>query len=91
MTLRYFLENGTTTRDKTPLKDLGATKGESRGVAMMPKTRLKVEQDYSVFNYGPPRPHKNVNCQYINIAPGTEVNLETKFVLPGKSKEKVGR
>ena len=32
------------------LKGLGATKGESRGVAMMPKIGMKVAQDYKVSN-----------------------------------------
>ena len=49
-TLSEILDNDTTTRDKTPLKGLGVTKGESVGVAIILKKRMKVAQDYTVLN-----------------------------------------
>ena len=58
---------------------------------MMPKTRMKVAQDYTVFNYIPPIPHNNVNNQGRMIVVGTGVNLETQFILPGNIKEKDGK
>ena len=58
---------------------------------MMLKTGIKVAHDYSIFEYVPPIPHKNVKSQYRTIVSGTGVNLETKNVLPENSKEKVGK
>ena len=52
-TLREILENHTTTRDKTPLKGLGATEGESGGVSVMLEKRMKAAQQYTVFKYNP--------------------------------------
>ena len=52
-TLREILDNDTTTRDKTPLKGLGVTKGESGGVSVMLEKRMKVAQHYTVFKYNP--------------------------------------
>ena len=49
-TLRAFLDNSNTTRDKFYLKGLGVTKGESGGVAMMLKIEMKEAQYYNIFN-----------------------------------------
>ena len=56
---------------------------------MMPKTRMKVAQDYMVFNYGHPLPQNNINPQDRKIVEGTGTKLAPKFVLPRNSKEKV--
>ena len=53
-TVREFLENETTTRDKFPLNLLGMTKGKPRCASMMMKTGMEVSQYYTVFSYGPP-------------------------------------
>ena len=46
-----------------------------------------MDQDYTVFNYGPPIPHKDVNPQDKTIVSGTGVNPSPKFALPGNSKD----
>ena len=60
-TLREILDNDTTTRDKISLKVLDVTKGESVGVSTMLKILMKVAQEYTVFNYVPPKSQNNVN------------------------------
>ena len=90
-TLREVLDNDTTTKYKSYLNVLGMTKGESGGVFMMLKTGMEVAQDYTAFNYGPPRPQKYLNPQDRKIVAGPGMNLAQKFVLPGHSKEKVGK
>ena len=55
------------------------------------KSGIKVEHDYTVFNYGLPRPHKNINYQYRRIVSWEGVNSAKNCVLPGNSKEKVGK
>ena len=42
---------------------------------MMLKTGMKVAQDYTVFNYRPPRPQNNLNPQNRMVVIGTGVNL----------------
>ena len=44
---------------------LGVTKGKSGGVYMILKTRMELAQNYNVFNYGPPIPHKFTKSQDI--------------------------
>ena len=63
--LREFLDNDTTTRDKSYLNGLEITKGESEGLSMIIKTGMEVSQDCTVFNYGPPRPQKDLKPQYV--------------------------
>ena len=52
----------------------------------MPKTRMKVAQDYMVFNYGPTLTQNKINTQYRKIVEGKGTNLASKFVLPRNSK-----
>ena len=58
---------------------------------MMLKIGMEVPQYYTVFNYGTPRPQKDLNPQYRTIVAGPGMNSAPKFVLPGNSKEKVGK
>ena len=81
-TLRGFLDNDTTTRDKISLKVLGVKKGKSGGVAMMMKTGMRLVQYYIFFFYGPPIPQNNLSSQDIAIVSGIGVNLETTFFSP---------
>ena len=89
-TLRGFLGNDTKTREKNYLNGLGMTKGESGGVSMMLKTGMEVAQEYTVFNYGPPRPQKYLKPQDITIVAGPEVKPK-KFLSQGTEKRKSGR
>ena len=84
--MRVVLDNDTTTRDKFPLNGLCMTKGGYGGVSMILKTGMEVSQDYIVFNYGPPRPHKFTNYQYISTVAGPGFKPSLKFVLPGNIK-----
>ena len=43
---------------------------------MMLKTGLEVAQDYTVFNYVPPIPQKDLNSQDRTIVSGPGMNLE---------------
>ena len=45
-----------------------------------------VAQDYTVLNYGPPIPHKDLKSQDRAIVEGPGMKPTTKFVLPGHSK-----
>ena len=54
--LREVLDNDTTPRDKNSFNVLGMSKDNSGGAHMILKTVMKVDQGYTVFNYGPPRP-----------------------------------
>ena len=80
--LREVIYNDTTSRDIISLNGLGVTKGESGGVFMMLIPGKEVAQDYSVFNYGPPRPHKNINPQDRTIVAGPGVKSATFFSSP---------
>ena len=57
-TLREVLDNDIASREKISLNGLGIIKGKYVGLSMMLKTGLEVAQDYTVFNYGLPSPHK---------------------------------
>ena len=94
--LRYLLRarntrNETTTRDKSFLKGLGFTEGESWGISMMLKIGTEVSQYYNVFNYGPPRPQKDISSQDRTIVSGPGVKLELAFFYWGISKRNLGR
>ena len=54
-----ILDNDTTPRDKISFNKLGITKVKSGGASMMLKTGMEVYRCYTVFNHGPPIPHKN--------------------------------
>ena len=58
--LREVLENYTTTRDKNFFNGLGMKKVESGGTSMMLKTGMEVSQDYTVFNFRPQIPQKDL-------------------------------
>ena len=58
---------------------------------MILKTEMEVAQYYTDFNYGPPRPQKDLKYQNITILEGTGMNLAPKCVLLGNSKGKVGK
>ena len=85
-TLREVLDNNTKTRYNSYLNGLGMKKGEYGGVSMMLKTGMEVDQDYTIFNYGPPIPHKYLNPQYRTVAAGLRMKPAPKFVLPGHRK-----
>ena len=90
-TLRGVIENDTTPRDKISLNGLGIKKGKSGVASMMLKIVMEVAQYYNVFNYGPPRPQKDLKSQDRKIVAGPGMKPETKFVLPGNIKEKFGK
>ena len=91
ITLREVLDNNTITRDKSHLNGLGMKKGESGGVSMMLKIGMEVAQYYNVFDYGPPRPQKDLNLQDRTIVavPGTKPAPICFY--RGTSKRKLGR
>ena len=90
-TLREVLENDTTPRYKISLKGLGMKKVKSGGASMMLKIVMEVNQDYTVFDYVPPRPQKELISNDITTVAGPEMNPAPKHFLPGHSKEKVGK
>ena len=57
----------------------------------MMKIGLEVAQDYTVFNYGPSIPQKELNPQDITIVARPGIKPSPKYFLPGNSTEKVGR
>ena len=66
-TLREVLNNDIAPREKISLNGLGMTRGKSWGLSMMMKIGLEVDQDYNVFNYGPPRLQKDLKTQVRTI------------------------
>ena len=58
---------------------------------MILKTVMEVDQYYTVFNYGPPSPYKDLNPQGRTILDQPGMNPEPKLVIPGHSKEKIGK
>ena len=85
-TLRKVLENDMAPRDNISLNGLGMTKVKSIGLSMILKTVMEVAQYYTVFSYGPPIPHNNVNPQVIKIVAQPGMKPAPKFVLTGHSK-----
>ena len=73
-TLMGILYNDTKIRDKKS-QSIRGEKGESRCVAMMLKTGIKMANYYTVFNYGPLIPQKNIKSQDITIVAGKGNNL----------------
>ena len=55
---------------------------------MMLKTGLGVAQDYTVFNHGPPSPHKDLNPQDRTILAQLGMNLAPIFFSQGTAKRK---
>ena len=66
-TLREVLDNNMSPRDKISLDGLGVKKVKSGGLSMMLKIGMEVAQYYTVFNHGPPIPHKDLKSQGITI------------------------
>ena len=56
---------------------------------MIPITGMKVGQYYTVFNYKPTRPQKNLKPQDRTIVAGIGKKLSPKCILPGHRTEKV--
>ena len=52
---------------------------------------MEVAQYYTVFNYVPPRLQRDLNPQYRTIMAVSGMNPAQNFVLPGNSKDKVGK
>ena len=57
---------------------------------MMLRIGMEVDQDYTVFNYVPPRPQKDLKSQDRTIVAGPEVKPEN-FLSQGTEKRKSGR
>ena len=66
-------------------------KGESGGVSMILKTGMEVSQYYTVFNYRPPIPQKDLKPQDRKIVAGPGMKPAPIFFLPEHSKEKFGK
>ena len=62
-TLREVLENCITPRDNISINGLGIKKSKAGGLYTMLKILMEVDQEYNVFNYGPPIPHKDLKSQ----------------------------
>ena len=58
---------------------------------MVLKTGMELAQDYTVFNYRPPRPQKDLKSQDRTIVAGPGMKSVPNFLLPGNSKEKVSK
>ena len=58
---------------------------------MILKTEMEVDQDYTVFNYGLPRPQKYSKSQDRIIVEGTGMKPIKKLFYQGTSKRKWGR
>ena len=89
--LRKVLGNEITPRDKISLNGLGITKAKSGGLSMMPKTGTEVAQDYTVFNYGPPIPQKDLTSQGRSTVARSEMKPAQNLFPPGNSTEKIGK
>ena len=64
-TLREFLDNDTTTRDKITLNGLGMKKDKSISVSVIMKIGTEVAEYCTVLNYRPPIPQKGVGSEDI--------------------------
>ena len=89
--LRWVLENDTKLRDKMSLDGLVMTKFKSGGTSMMLKTVMEVAQDYTVFDYSPPRPQRDLKYKDISIVADPGMKSAPNFFLPGHRKDKVGK
>ena len=88
-TLSKVLDNEITPRDKISLNGLGMKKGKAGGLSMMLKTGMEVDQDYTVFKYGPPSPQQVIKSQGRAILAQAGMKPAPKFVLPGHNKEEI--
>ena len=87
-TLREVLDNNIAPRYKISLNGLVITKCKAGGLSMMLKTGLEVDQYYTVFNYGPPSPQKDLKSQEITVVSGPGMKPAPIFSLPGHRREK---
>ena len=85
------INNDTTTRDNISLDSLDMTKGKSVSASMMLKTGMELAQDYTVFNYKPPRPQKDLKSQDRTIVTDPGMKPVPKIILSVNIKEKVGK
>ena len=58
---------------------------------MMMKTGMEVAHDYTVFNYIPPIPHKNLNYQYRTIVAGPGINPASNYFSWGTERRNLSR
>ena len=66
-------------------------KCKSGVVSKILKIVMELAQYYTVFNYRPSRPQKDLNSQDITIVAWPGMKPEPRYVLAGNSKEKVGK
>ena len=66
-------------------------KGESGGVAIIPKIGMEVEQYYTILSYITPRTQNNVNSKDIMIVADTGINFSPTFFSKGSGRRKLGR
>ena len=67
------------------------TKGKRGGLSMMLKTGMEVAQYYTVFNYVPSSPYKDLKSQGRTIVDQEGMKLEPKLFSQGTSNIKLGR
>ena len=70
---------------------LGDKKSKSIIIPMMLKTGVEVAENWTVFNYGPPRPQKGVKFIDRKIMVETGVNLTSESVISGNNKGGIGK
>ena len=58
---------------------------------MMLKTVMEVAQDYTVFDYVPASPQKDLKSQGRTIVAQPGMKLAPKFLLPEHRKEEIGK
>ena len=88
--LGKFLDNENTPRYKISLKGVGMTKGKSVGFSMMLKIGTEVGQHYTVLNYGPPNPLKDLNSQGRTTVDQAGMKPEPIFFSKDTAKRKLG-
>ena len=88
-TLREVLANDITPGDNISLNGPVMIKLKAIGLSIMLRTVMEVDQDYTVFNYGPPSPQKDIKSQGRKIATQSGMKTSPKFVLPENNKEKI--
>ena len=86
-TLREFIDNYTTTRDKIFFSELEVTNVKSGGVSMILKTGIEGAHYYNVFDYVLPIQQKSIKSQGRKILLGPGVNLAPTFFYRGTKKK----
>ena len=90
-TLRGVLDNDITPRYNISLNGLGIKKGKSGGLSLMLKTGMEVSQYYTIFNYVPPSPHKDLKYQGRTIVARAVIKTAPKTFNQGTAKRKLQR